>query len=72
MGEAGYKVVAVMFFGKKEVARFPTREQAEWRAKELNETLRETRAGTSSTSYNPWKSDLSMGETSASAMAVLL
>jgi len=30
-------VVAVMFFGKKEVARFPTREQAEWRAKELNE-----------------------------------
>ena len=35
--EAGYKVVAVMFFGKKEVARFPTREQAEWRAKELNE-----------------------------------
>ncbi len=37
LGEAGYKVVAVMFFGKKEVARFPTREQAEWRAKELNE-----------------------------------
>jgi hypothetical protein len=35
--EAGYKVVAVMFFGKKEVARFPTLEQAEWRAKELNE-----------------------------------
>jgi hypothetical protein len=35
--EAGYKVVAVMFFGKQEVARFPTREQAEWRAKELNE-----------------------------------
>ena len=35
--EAGYKVVAVMFFGKKEVARFPTREQAEWRARELNE-----------------------------------
>ena len=37
LGETGYKVVAVMFFGKKEVARFPTREQAEWRAKELNE-----------------------------------
>jgi hypothetical protein len=37
LGEAGYKVVAVMFFGKREVARFPTREQAEWRAKELNE-----------------------------------
>ena len=35
--EAGYKVVAVMFFGKKEVGRFPTLEQAEWRAKELNE-----------------------------------
>jgi hypothetical protein len=35
--EAGYKVVAVMFFGKHEVARFPTREQAEWRAGELNE-----------------------------------
>ncbi len=37
MEEAGYKVVAVMFFGKKEVARFPTREQAEWRAQELNQ-----------------------------------
>jgi hypothetical protein len=35
--EAGYKVVAVMFFGEQEVARFPTREQAEWRARELNE-----------------------------------
>jgi hypothetical protein len=30
-------VVVVTFFGKKEVARYPTREQAEWRAKELNE-----------------------------------
>lgn len=37
MGDAGYKVVAVMFFGKKEVGRFPTREQAEWRAREMNE-----------------------------------
>ncbi len=37
LGETGYKVVAVMFFGKKEVARFATREQAEWRAQELNE-----------------------------------
>ena len=37
MKETGYKVVAVMFFGKREVGRFPTREQAEWRAKELNE-----------------------------------
>ena len=35
--ETRYKVVAVMFFGKREVGRFPTREQAEWRAKELNE-----------------------------------
>jgi hypothetical protein len=35
--EAGYKVIAVMFFGKKEVARFATLEQAEWRAQELNE-----------------------------------
>jgi hypothetical protein len=35
--ETSYKVVAVMFFGKQEVGRFPTREQAEWRAKELND-----------------------------------
>jgi hypothetical protein len=35
--EAGYKVVAVVFFREREVARFPTREQAEWRAKELND-----------------------------------
>lgn len=35
----GYSVVAVMFFGKTEVARFPTREQAEQRAAELNETM---------------------------------
>ena len=33
----GYSVVAVMFFGKQEVGRFATREQAEWRAQELNE-----------------------------------
>ncbi len=32
-----FSVVAVTFFGKKEVARYPTREQAEWKAKELNE-----------------------------------
>lgn len=37
MIEAGYKVVAVVFFGEREVARFPTREQAEWRTRELNE-----------------------------------
>jgi hypothetical protein len=35
--EAGYKVVAVVFFKEREIARFPTLEQAEWRAKELNE-----------------------------------
>lgn len=35
--EGGYKVVAVMFFGEQEVGRFATREQAEWRAQELNE-----------------------------------
>jgi hypothetical protein len=35
--ERSFSVVAVMFFGKREVGRFPTREQAEWRAKELNE-----------------------------------
>src|SRR5918997_2457557 len=35
--EAGYKVVAVIFFGKRAVARFPTGELAEWRAPELNE-----------------------------------
>ena len=35
--ERSFSVVAVTFFGKREVARFLTREQAEWRAKELNE-----------------------------------
>ena len=35
--DAGYKVVAVMFFGQWEVGRFPTLEQAEWRATEMNE-----------------------------------
>ena len=35
-GESGgYKVVAVTLFGEIEVARYPTLEQAEWRAKEL-------------------------------------
>lgn len=32
-----FEVVAVTFFGKVVVARYPTREQAEWRARELNE-----------------------------------
>ncbi len=35
--EEGFSVVAVMLFGKRRVDQFPTREQAEWRAKELNE-----------------------------------
>jgi hypothetical protein len=35
--EAGYKVVAVVFFRERVVARFATREQAEWKAQELNE-----------------------------------
>jgi hypothetical protein len=35
--ERPFSVVAVTFFGKREVDRFPTREQAEWRAKELND-----------------------------------
>lgn len=30
-------MLAVTFFGKVEVARFPTLEQAEWQAKTLNE-----------------------------------
>jgi len=34
--ERPFSVVAVMFFGQREVARYPTREQAEWRARELN------------------------------------
>jgi hypothetical protein len=32
-----FSVVAVTFFGNRSVGRFATREQAEWRAKELNE-----------------------------------
>ncbi len=35
--EREFSVVAVMLFGKRSVGRIPTREQAEWRAKELNE-----------------------------------
>lgn len=37
MEEARYKVVAIVFFKEQEVARFATREQAEWRAQQLNE-----------------------------------
>ncbi len=36
MEERSFSVVAVTFFGKWEVGRFLTREQAEWRARELN------------------------------------
>ena len=36
MEEARYKVVAIVFFKEQEVARFATREQAEWRAQQLN------------------------------------
>jgi hypothetical protein len=32
-----FKVLAVTLFGKIEVARYPTLEQAEWRARELTE-----------------------------------
>ena len=35
--EDEFSVVAVMLFGKRRVGRFPTLEQAEWRARELNE-----------------------------------
>ncbi|MGI8858801.1 MAG: hypothetical protein ACR2HO_01390 [Rubrobacteraceae bacterium] len=35
MNEDGFSVMAVTLFGKWEVARFPTREQAEWRVREL-------------------------------------
>jgi hypothetical protein len=34
--ERSFSVVVVTFFGEQEVARYPTREQAEWRASELN------------------------------------
>lgn len=34
--EHGFEVVAIMLFGQQRVGRFPTREQAEWRACELN------------------------------------
>ncbi|PLS83369.1 MAG: hypothetical protein CYG60_22050 [Actinobacteria bacterium] len=37
MKENAYRVLAVTFFGKVEVARFPTLEQAEHRVAELNE-----------------------------------
>ena len=32
-----FSVIAVSFFGKWSVGTFPTREQAEWRAKKLSE-----------------------------------
>ena len=33
----GFEVVAATLFGKMVVARYPTLEQAEWRARELSE-----------------------------------
>jgi hypothetical protein len=35
--KAEFRVVGVSFFGKWSVGTFSTREQAEWRAKELND-----------------------------------
>ena len=35
--EERFKVVAATLFGKMVVARYPTLEQAEWRARELSE-----------------------------------
>jgi hypothetical protein len=35
--EEGFEVVAATLFGKMVVARYPTLEQAEWRARELSE-----------------------------------
>lgn len=35
--EDKFSVVGVSFFGKWRVGTFPTREQAEWRARELND-----------------------------------
>ena len=37
MERDGFKVVAVTLFGEIEVARYPTLEQAEWRAKAMGE-----------------------------------
>ena len=36
-GKEDFEVVAVTLFGKMVVASYPTLEQAEWRARELNE-----------------------------------
>ncbi len=43
--EEEFSVVAVMLFGKRRVDRFPTREQAEWRANELNEAAERSPRG---------------------------
>ena len=37
MERQDFEVVAVTLFGKMVVARYPTLEQAEWRARQLNE-----------------------------------
>jgi len=51
--EEEFSVVAVMLFGKRRVDRFPTLEQAEWRARELNEEAERNRAAISSTWCSP-------------------
>ena len=35
--EREFSVVGITLFGKQRIGLFPTREQAEWRAKELND-----------------------------------
>ncbi len=35
MDKREFKVLAVTLFGKIQIARYPTREQAEWRVREL-------------------------------------
>lgn len=43
--EEHFKVVAVTLFGKIVVARYPTLEQAEWRARELSKVAERSPRG---------------------------
>ncbi len=70
--EAGYKVVAVVFFTEQEIARFATREQAEWRAKELNDHSERNPRGYVQYLVQAVEQRPKNGETSASTMARLL
>ncbi|MGI8911011.1 MAG: hypothetical protein ACR2JR_10745, partial [Rubrobacteraceae bacterium] len=45
MEERRFSVMAVTLFGKWEVARFPTREQAEWRVRELKKEMERSPRG---------------------------